>query len=111
MREHNGMQFTEKEWRHIKARFIKFYQEENECTGKCPMGWDEYGYETIINEQIDDKLDSAGTNKCLCLGFPEFNKCKKAAQNGDRMCPCDVYGEKAFVQLEKLVTRWKTEDA
>ena len=109
MRKLIDIEVTEKEWRHIQARYRDFNKTHKRCNLDCPMGWTTVGpnYDHIkANELLNVKITRVPRDTCLCSQFSEFAKSRK-----EQDCPCNVYsGDQAFRQLAKLIKRWEKED-
>ena len=108
MREFRSFTLTEKEWRHVKARFKQFNKDNNKCSNVCPMGWhDSHLLLPEINETISVKGGLVEDDACICGQFPEFPKAK-----GKSGCPCEVYPkDTAFRRLRKFIKRIEKEEA
>lgn len=99
MRTIDGHKLTEKEFRVLRDKLIKFYKTEKKCSSKCPFAskkW-EFQFETTM-EKLYHRLPM---RSCICNIFNEFK-----ANNTD-CCPCNVYQEKAFLRLKRVIKKLK----
>jgi len=100
-----GVNFTEKEFRHIKSQYLRFAKEENQCSLKCPMDWDDFytkeqeNYFPIVSIVIHTKVYFNNDNNswCMCTLFKEFE-----LETG---CPCGRLGQDAFRRLDLVCKR------
>ena len=101
MKKLKTITFTNTEWTQVKLAYVKFYKTNNKCSDTCPA-------ESLMHQKIGDKFQSYdemdNMSYCqLCNQFKEFKSLHDS-------CPCHQFNEKAFVQLEKLITRWIKEN-
>jgi hypothetical protein len=116
MRKLKNITLTEKEWKHLKSAYIRFYRKysKGSCS-YCPMGFiNILSYRTTkaipkINIGIwNKKRINSGASclsfsnySCICHEFEQFKIPSK-----EMKCPCNSsLKEKSFVQLEKLVNK------
>jgi len=104
MRNFKDFSVTERQWRHIRKRFIRFNEGERDCK-ICPMGWEGETAKSEVNREILFASGQVEYGHCLCQQFPEF---KKSKEEGD--CPCDVYKD-PWRLLKKFVGRIEKEEA
>lgn len=102
MRHFEHFSLTEEEWTHVKSLFKKFYKNEAECSGLCPMTYDmgEDEDDTKIGIQIASKVGYIYGAECICHALKIMDEAG---------CPCSILGQKAFVKLEELITKWQRE--
>jgi len=100
MRVLNGIKLTEKEFRHVKAQYLRFAKEENQCTHKCPMGWEDTNGIGLsrVGKSVYTKTRGSYNVSCCCHIFHEFKI---------PGCPCASYGSDAFRRLAIVVKRLK----
>jgi hypothetical protein len=135
MRKLKNITLTEKEWKHLKSAYIRFYRKysKGSCS-YCPMGFiNILSYRTtkaipkinigiwnkkrIKSDKAIPKINVDIWNKkrinsgASCLSFSNYSCiCHEFEQfkipSKEMKCPCNSsLKEKSFVQLEKLVNK------
>jgi len=109
-KDHVVWDMDDSDYDYVIDRYVKFYETENKCSGRCPMGLDCH---TAISDGIRSRLTRDEFDKgrkdhagflCYCIFIKEFDGL--ADPELDRWeCPCGKYGDEAFDKLEMFIKR------